>query len=78
MLFGDDALYYQIIHDAHDPDPAIAWRHRPFASDPARLPHSFDTIALEARFGAGLRALAQRLRPQPIIGGVVCCAPACC
>lgn len=83
MIFGDDALYYQIIRDARDPDPAIAWRHLPFRRQPAQVPQEFPTAPIAVavgknRLGGGLRALIQRARPQPFAGGAVSCAPACC
>lgn len=81
MLFGDDALYYQIVHDAHDPDPAVAWRHRPFMSLPApftaREPRSFDAEGQITRLGAGFRVLTRRWQPQPGANNA-CCLPACC
>ena len=81
MLFGDDALYYQIVRDAHDPDPAVILRHRPFTQTPAPFASELDpqvrASTLMPRLDAGLRAVARRLRPQPAISPI-CCAPAGC
>ena len=79
MLFGDDALYYQIVHDAHDPDPAVVWRNRPFTRAMARTGSRNPRLATPDisldRLAVGMRALAQRLQPHPI-PGAVCCVPA--
>jgi hypothetical protein len=83
MIFGDDALYYQIIRDAHDPDPAVTWRHVPFRRLPIRTTQQravapVDAMTSANRLAANLRALVARVRPQPLGGSAVCCAPACC
>lgn len=75
----DNALLYQIMRDALDHDPAVAWRSKPFASSlrplryrlsEADLPRAQRTVRfswLRWRVPVLWRRTAQS-----------CCAPACC
>lgn len=38
MLYADNALFYEIIRTAHDPDPVRSARLRPFGYPTARRP----------------------------------------
>jgi len=71
MLHTDNALFHAIIRAAHDPDPTLAARFRPFAPAPAttpraaapRLPNSEIDAAWITAFPGKLVAPFRRLPP---------------
>ncbi|HKG26409.1 MAG TPA: hypothetical protein VKB09_12220 [Thermomicrobiales bacterium] len=77
MLYPDNALLYEIVRTAHDPDPVRAARFRPFGYPTARRPldgppafgrsdRRASAASIATRLAATLRAPAPVRRPAPV------------